>query len=465
MKKNLFLFSILIALTTFVYFFEELGGIKHSNENKKKRQIFNHHSLGKLETFKTPSVTLSNKGKYFVTSKKNFRVDPLKVQKIFGILGGIEIERDLLTEGVSGKELPERKNFFPDETLKFKFKFEKGELEYLLGNKIEVSRSFYVEISKKDANGKLEKKWVVAKDSSLDEGVYSKKDFYISPRRYNRIKSIIYLDEEFYYDRNVFNDSKVQFSKIQVENKRNKKFELDIKNNKTSPQVYNGLNMNETFIKEFVKNMGNLKGDSLVLSFNPDQLTEKVSTVSFESKDKNINTLSLFIKYKGKIGYYLNKKGESWLYKLNKKSSTPFFSNVQDFWDMRILNPKSSFGRTPEGSEVQLVFSDSKKYLFNLKAVKKLDVKSLDLNRKVNLISFQKLVGFLKERALRVSTLNNFDLLKKSKFRFSFGMGLMNFLIKDNEILLLNEDLKYILHYPFKGDLPFGVLEKDYFEE
>lgn len=466
MKKNLFLFSILIGLVVFVYYFEELGGIKTAQREKESKQIFNHKSFGALVSFETPSAILINRGDHFVTSKSQFKVDPKKAKKLFEILGGIEIERNITNKAKSGDSLLDRKFFFPKTSLKFKFIFKKGEIEYLIGNKIEVSRSFYVEIIKKDQAGLVVKKWVVAKDSTLDEGIYNKKDFHKNDQKYNRIKSLGYLEESFYYDTRIFEHSDLIITNVKVQNKRNKKFELNVDGKKTNPEVVKGLKSNVQFFDTFFKNLGELKGDSVLINLERDQLHKKVSEITLRTKNSSAPyILSLFKEYKNVEGYYLIKKGESWVYKLNKKSASIFFSNVQDFWDKRLINKNSIFGKSTKGSEFKLIFSDSKKYLFNLKRVGKLHVKNLSSKKEPQLTSFRELIGFLTQKAERVSVLEDLSSLKDVAFKFSLGEGVINVLIKKGEILLLNENLKYVLHYPLKGRLPFSLLQTDYLKE
>ena len=142
MKKNLVLLVILSGLLALTYWYEEIGGEKRLSKTKQAKALFQNKNLGNLQGIKFPKFDLILKeGKYF-TKQSNYPVDKRKIEKIIEVLSSMEVISIIDKENIKTS----RDNFFTQEDLKFAFQFERGEISYKLGAKLEVSSDFYVEV-------------------------------------------------------------------------------------------------------------------------------------------------------------------------------------------------------------------------------------------------------------------------------------------------------------------------------
>lgn len=149
-------------------------------------------SLGRMLEIKTPYLRLTGKGEEYVTASGR-RADPAKVQEFLDILAGIRVVREIPTGRVDSKN---RSEFFPNGMEKFAFRFASAGVEFLIGNKIDFSRSFYVEVASVFADGAKKVRQFVAEDVSPEPGIYRASIVHRSPAKYDRLKGLLYLKEE-----------------------------------------------------------------------------------------------------------------------------------------------------------------------------------------------------------------------------------------------------------------------------
>ena len=84
--KNFILLIIVVALTTAIYFFEELDNLKIAAKAEEKSTLIAAENLGALKSFKTPRVHLNLKDGVITIARNGIPVDKEKINKIFKIL-------------------------------------------------------------------------------------------------------------------------------------------------------------------------------------------------------------------------------------------------------------------------------------------------------------------------------------------------------------------------------------------
>ncbi len=442
MKKNLILLVILSGLLALTYWYEEIGGEKRLSKTKQAKAIFQNKNLGSLKGIKFPKFDLVLKeGKYY-TKASNYPVDKRKIDKIIEVLSSMEVISIIDKENIKAP----RNNFFSQEDLIFTFQFERGEISYKLGAKLEVSSDFYVEVGYLGENN-----LVVARDTTPQYGVYQEKSLERSSQKYDRLKFILGLREKDLFDTNPFKSFKLDLDKVIVENYRNKKFKIDFTKRATDPLVFKNLGYKSSLFDEYENKLKNLY--AINIHFNPNQkdLSNLHSILYFPQK------AMLFKNYKGRVGYFLMVDGDKNLYELAEKDSNLFFTNVQDFWNKEILKEKDHHVPTT------FIFKGKPKVTVRIKDSRPFEVQSFDAPFKVNQDSFRKIYSLLLNSAERVSELD-FS-LKEQKILFEIQVNDLMFKIfkTKNELLFVSEKDKLVYIYDVGVDNPINVKFEDYF--
>lgn len=444
MKKNSILLIILSALLVFTYWYEEIGSEKRRFKQKEAKALFQNKNLGQLKSITFPNFTLVLKdGKYY-TQGKNYPADKRKTEKLIEVLSAIEVVTIIDKE----KMRTPRKHFFPQENLLFSFQFERGELIYRLGAKLEFSQDFYIEVGLGD-----ERNIVVAKDSTPQYGIYQEKALERSSQKYDRIKYILSLKERDLFDTNPFKNLSLKLEKITIDNFRNKKFEVDFIKKVTNPPAFKTLSYKSELFHEFGNNLFNL--NAINIHFDPMEkdLSRPQSIIEFPAK------ATLYKTYKGREGDFLKVEGDKDLYELGPKDSALFFTNVQDFWNREIINPE--FYHTP----ATFIFSGRPKVSVKIKDSKPFEVQSFDAPFNINQVSFKKIYSLLLNPAERVLELDSYlkEDLKKSLFEIKVKDLLLKIFKLKNELLFVNEKDKLVYIYDVGLENPIEVKFEDYF--
>lgn len=435
---------ILSGFLVFTYWHEELGGEKKRATQKEAKALFQNKNLGQLKSIKFPKFNLVIKdGKYF-TKEKNYPADKKKTEKLIEVLSSLEVVSIIDKEKIRTS----REHFFPQEDLLFSFQFERGELSYRLGAKLDYSQEFYVEVGLGN-----EKNLVVAKDSTPQYGVYQEKSLETSAQKYSRFKYILSLREKDLFDTDPFKNNPLNLGKVIVENARNKKFEIDFIKKNTNPVTFKNLSYKESLFDEYAQKLTNLK--AIDIHFDPisKDLSNLESTVAFPLK------ASLYKTYKGREGYFLKVEGDKDLYELSQKDSTLFFTNVQDFWNKEIINPEMY--HTP----ATFIFEGKPKVSVRIKDSKPFEVQSFDAPFNINQNSFKKIYSLLLNPAERVLEIDHYlkEDLKKSLFNIQVNDLMFKIFKIKNELLFVNEKDKLVYIYDVGMENPIEVKFENYF--
>ncbi|TDJ04408.1 MAG: hypothetical protein E2O68_08270 [Deltaproteobacteria bacterium] len=448
MKRNIFLFLSLAGLLTFTYFFEEVGGIKEREAIRVSKALFQDGDLGEINSITFPSAKLIRKGKIFYTSEKNLPVDPEKLQKVLDVLANIQSLSILKVDPAKVK----RSHFFPSETYKFSFDLGNTKISYLLGKKLDYSQDFYMEVI---SGG--EKRIIVARDTSVTMGIYDPKKIKWDAGKFERLKNIILLSEDAYYNLRPLKNFKGPAVSIKVENKRNRSFSLDLKKMNSTPMVLGRLKYDELAITNYLNWLKSFESETIHLKWKAADLKQQVARIELTSKSGDSTVLLLFSQWKKKKGYFLSVSGDKNLFQLSPRKIKKFYANVQDFWFKRPLPIK-------KGKEIELLFKDGKKISFKIVGGNRFKVVPTRGSKNLSQKSFHKLVTFLIGQAERVS--------KKGDGPYTFLNNLLSISLDDltftvyqekDELLLVSEKDQTVFHYKVGRNFPIGVKTSDYF--
>lgn len=454
MKLNLILGIVLALLLTFTYFFEEVGYIRDKQQEEESRRLFDKNKLGKLLEIRTMNASLKRKGNIFYLAGSEFPADAVSIQKIFDILSQIKINRYLKKDEIREKDYS---LFIPDTSRKMVFTFEKSELTFILGSKLEFSTSFYMEVRNNN-----ERNLILAWDTSAKKGVYDTKKAHLTSEKYDRLKNIFKLTNDFFMDRAVFRvmDFGKEFSiwrKIKIKNSRNRVFEVDIQNRTTSPESLQLLGYNNDFFDRYYSELTRLRGTVVHYPGKPEQLKNKIATIVVNGK-RTVN-LELYKNYGERNGHFVKTSFGKAIYGIDRTGLRLFFSNVQDFWNKNLL-PETFL---KEKKQVKFYMKFDSKIEMVLRNFENFSVISNDTMYKPQNVSFRNFFDFLTRKADHVRPLDKGIISKK---HFSFGIDdlFYHVVLKDGEVVILEPKKRYQFHYWVGERSPIGLKMKDYFK-
>ena len=457
-NKNLFLFLLLVAAIGMTYWFEERGNNNALKLEQKRTAVLNTEHLGELTGVKGIKIDFVKKGEAYFARENNILLSKARLDEFFKILGGLKVKTFLQDSDVAKVG---RNFYIPDDELKLTFQFEKGEVTFSLGKKLEFDQTFYMEITE---GGK--KHIVIVSDESPDPGAYkTDQEYQRSEAKYKRLAMVFMLTNVYFYDsrlfKDLYNDEKaINFDEITISTFRNKKYSVNFKTTTTNPPAPKGIAYLEDNWLTFHSTLTKLQGRTVIAPYEPSALSEILS--QFEVKDRygRNYALTLYKKFGDQNGYFLTSSLDKLLYVLKPEDARFFFVNVQDFWKKSILPDVKEYvlgitfyDHTPD----QVKISD--KELFKADSLLKgITTRPLE---------FKKLVDFLKTEGDNVSVVleKPSEILKKIIIRLNFENRAMGVMLEDNDAILVDLDLKIKIHHYVGATLPFSIKRSDYFEE
>ncbi|MAF77183.1 MAG: hypothetical protein CME60_03415 [Halobacteriovoraceae bacterium] len=456
MNKNVILFLTCIGLGTFTYYYQELGDREQKREREREEEILNFKALGEVKSFELPHVSIQYADGHYELKETQETVDSQRVDKFLGQLSYIKVKRVL-----SDKEREERSQYIPNDDLKMTFHFENGKASFVLGEKLSFSRDFYLEITK-EINGQQEKQLVIAFNSEVVDEVYAKEVAHKSDHLYRRFKSLYYLSEDFFRDHRVFGpwmDSKWSLQRIYIDNNRNKGHSLLLDKKQTNPEIPSFINLNETAVREYEKELAYLSAKRVISFHNPKILNnEKRLAMVIVSSTKGSTRFNLYKDLNQEFkGYFLAFPDRSYLYELTQEQAELFLGSVQRFWSLKLWQ-----GKRPDGLKLNMNFPDGK-YQVNLPPVTEQVFKvTSDRGRAIHL-EFQKLINFLSGPADYWVAGEGIAENYLKQFSLDWGEGEFFLMIRSGEVLLYHRESMQGLIFKIQGRIPFGVVEGDYF--
>ncbi len=455
--KNLTLFLILVVAIGATYWFEERGNLKLELANAKRNELIDTSHLGELKSIKGIKLDMVKEGENYYSREGHILMAKARLDEFFKILGGIKTKSFLKPEDIAKVG---RSFYIPDDALTLSFAFDKGEVSFTLGKKLEFDQTFYMEVFK---DGK--RQVVIANDESPDPGAYkTDKEYQVSDAKFKRLQVLFMLTNVYFYDTRVFKDmytdeKSINFDEISILTFRNKKYSVNFKTTTTNPPAPASLGYFESNWISFHQALTKLEGRTIYAPYEPSALSEVLS--QFEIKDRagrNI-TLTVYKRFGELNGYFLTSSLDKELYVLKQEDARYFFVNVQDFWNKNIVPKEKEYPLTIgffDGKSEQVRISD--KELFKATGMK------AGVNPRP--LEFKKLIDFLKMEGDHVSEMTEkpSEILKKNILTLNFDNRSLGVILEDNDAIIVDVENKIKIHHYVGATLPFSVKRADYFE-
>lgn len=453
MKNNVILLIISIGLGFFTYYYQELGDRTREVEVEKAQEILNFQAMGEVRSFSLPHVKIRYGDNSYFLDPANEEVDVARVNKFLEQISYVKVKRI-----IDYSEVNKRSDFITNDELKMTFTFENGSASFILGEKLNFSRDFYLEVEK-TINGKTKKQLVVAFNSEVLDQVYAKEEAHRSDHQFNRFKSLYYLSEAFFRDHRIFGpwmNSKWSLQRIYIDNNRNVGHSLLLDKRKTNPAIPNFLELDIKAVQKFEKEFAVLEA-SKVITFNNEELLsgDKRFAMVIVSSTKGTSRFSLYKDLNSELrGHYIVFPDRKLLYEITKEQADLFKGSVQRFWKLQAWNSLPN--------ELKIKFDD-KKYSVRISSGEGIFKANSDKAVAVHL-EFQKLIDFLGQRADYWVSGEEVAASYIKQFSIDWGQGEFFLMIRSGEILLYHSQSKQGLVYKIPGRIPFGVVEGDYFK-
>lgn len=457
--KNLALFIILVLGLTATYIFEERSNRISEAAHAKKTALLDVEALGDITGIEGIKLNFEKRGEFYFDKTNNLRMAQARLNEFFQILSGLKVKTFLNQEEVNKVGV----NFYiPDPTMKMTFHFQKGDVSFILGKKLDYDQSFYMQVIK-GAQSQI----VIVNDESADPAIYENDEEYKkSDNKYKRIEIIFLLTNKYFYDNRVFRDfnyqqDKINFKDISIATFRNKKYSVSYENSTTTPAPPKGIKYFEENWVSFHSFLTKLEGKDIYYPADPKMLDEVLSQLQVSDREGHKYTLDVYKKYNGLNGYFLKTSLDDIVYQLKPEDAQYFFVNVQDFWEKRFVPKEKEFNlkvtffdnQTEEvkiqDKELFKVFPTSAKYTENT----------------IRALEFKRLMEFFKTEGNHVTELTESpsELLKKNIMRVQFDKRNLSVILEENEAIVVDFDLKLMIHYYIGAKLPFSIKHEDYF--
>lgn len=307
MKRNLLLFSILVALLTLTYLIQEKGAEKEYITSLTRDRIF----TGKIEQIKLPHVTAQKTDDQWKMGQQ------LLSHNLFR-----QIEKRLTELKVIKTIEGDPDSYFADP-----FHFEVNGEQYRLGELSLDQQSFYL------AQGDKVMLAIIEGDSL--ELTRDEKE--IAGIKYREFKSLLNKPLNELLENQLFRYyPNLPLDLVAIDADGLPEYSLDLKDNATRPLPIPGVRVHDDLRKKFLTliTQMTIKQQVDFKSLNP---THKVSSIRLQAEHKV--TWELHLKAKGSADVYLlDPQGErAWL--MVGGTLRAFFATVQDYWDKKVIPP------------------------------------------------------------------------------------------------------------------------------
>lgn len=456
--KNLSLLTVLILAITATYFFEERAGKKDKAALDKKLSLVDVDRLGDITAIEGIKLSFEKRGADYYAKENNLKLSSARLDEFFTILSGLRIKSVLDQTEV---EKVGKTQYIPDPTMKMTFKFEKGELTFVLGKKLDYDQSFYMEVIR-DGRSQV----VVVNDESPDPGVYQNDDEYKkSDAKYNRLQMVFLLTNKYFYDTRIFKEmnyeqEKINFREISISTFRNRRFTLNFKDSVTFPPAPKVLGYFEQNWVSFHQVLSKLEGKEIYFPAEPHLLKEPLSRFEVTDREERKYTLDVYKKYGEENGYFLKSSLDNIVYRLKPEDAQYFFVNVQDFWNKKIA---------PDGKQydLKITFYNKKSIAVSVSDSDLFKVESKQAGvatSKLRPVAFKQLIDFIKMEGDHVSDMleKPSDLLKNNVLTVSFQNKQLDVILEDNDAITVDQANRVKIHHYVGATLPFSIKFEDY---
>ena len=334
-KTNLILFLGLCVSFVATYLFIEKKQLRENAQREKENTLLpQKEKIGELQKIQGDHLEILKKGETFYFKDNNIPVDQQKLDKYFYYLTKLKIKEEIRLEEIT---LP-LTLFVPEKPPSLEFQFEKKRLLFLIGNKINYSQDFYLQVNEIDlANDKdIKRRLFIVKDDAPLEGMYSEEGNEKSDNKYLRTKGLFLLPSNYFYDLHIL-PSRLQnklatLKTIELKSYRSPKFLIDFKNQKTAPPPIGKSSYITSVFVDYSKELKNARGEDLIESFDKEKLKDKLAEMIIVDSDGE-TILTLWNKYENFSGPFVNRDKDHFLIKMKKDATLVFTLPLQSFWD------------------------------------------------------------------------------------------------------------------------------------
>lgn len=457
--KNLILFIVLILALVGTYIFEERSNRISEATLAKKGQLLDVESLGEITAIQGIKLNFEKRGPAYFDKENGLKLSEPRLAEFFQILSGLKVKNFLNQAEVNKVGA----NFYiPDPSMRMTFQFEKGAVTFVLGKKLDFDQSFYMQVIKGSAS-----QIVIVNDESPDPGVYqSDEEYKKSDAKYKRLEIVFLLTNKYFHDARVFKDfnyveDKINFKSINVSTFRNKKYSINFENSTTNPPAPKGINYFEENWVSFHRFLTKLEGKTLYYPGNPKLLDEVLSQFEVVDREGRKYSMEVYKHYGEENGYFLKTSLNNIIYQVKPEDAQFFFVNVQDFWEKRI-------GPKEKEYNFKVTFYDGKSEEVKIEdkdLFKVIPTNPKQTESSIRALEFKRLIEFFKSEGNHVTDMpaNQSELLKKNILRVQFDKRNLSVILEENEAIIVDPDLKIMIHHYIGAKLPFSIKYEDYF--
>lgn len=325
MIKNRYLLLILISLLTFIYYFEEVRGIKESLKDKNETALLTESELTSLSHLKTGAASFSlHEGRWIFSNSPKL---PLSTAHLSSLMEIISKQKIIRTLSQTERENLKRAELFTSDAAQFYFEGEGFKKRFIIGEKLPHDESYYIE---RTHNGRID--WLIVKDESPRPTIYSHESAKNSDFFYKRLTSLALLNDHFFIVLNPFSFGEVKLVKVELTNFKFPPLEIIFSpSGAVRPAPPKGTKYNDEAFEKFSKEFLSLEAVRVITPFNKNSLKEKISTIKIYLGDGSHTIATLYQKYEGATSLYLSVNDSEMLYEFSRKIATLLFKTSADF--------------------------------------------------------------------------------------------------------------------------------------
>lgn len=325
MIKNRYLLLILISLLTFIYYFEEVRGIKESYREKNETALLTESELTSLSHLKTGAASFSlHDGRWIFSNAPKFSLNTNHLSSLVEIISKQKIIRTL---SPNEREHLKRTELFTSDATQFYFEGEGFKKRFIIGEKLPHDESYYVE---RTHNGVVD--WLIVKDESPRPTIYSHESAKNSDFFHKRLTSLALLNDHFFIVLNPFSFGEAKLVKMELTNLKFPPLEIIFSpSGALRPAPPKGAKYNNEAFEKFSKEFLNLEAVRVITPFKKDALKEKISTIKIYLGDGTHTLATLYQKYEGVTSFFLSVNDSELLYEFSRKIATLLFKTSADF--------------------------------------------------------------------------------------------------------------------------------------
>lgn len=436
MKTNFFLCSILILLLTFVYYYQERGDIHKERSRNEKDFIFSEEYSGPLRSvhFDLFSIDLDERrvlGKGGIVSLDEESIDYLLQS----------ISKLKILKFVNGDDIAIAKisSFVKDDSPCLTLYFDKENIEVCIGEKIKFDQSFYIKLTKKNQPPQI----AIAKDTGTLNSAYEKSMERTIDLYYKKFVGLFSLSEDVFYNRTILRTEQ-EVSKINFRGGRNADFLVDLVEERTIPELYQGLQYKKNIFKKLALSFRQMKAKRF---FPNEKVSDqrKIQDIDFILANNEKIHWSVFETKQSEI--LILASNVDGLFELMDDQRSTIFANYQDFW------PKNALGNLPGQFFVEL--ADEKEQIRIKVKNQKVFQLEVEGNKKVVAKKLKDWLIFFSKEAQYISKLDS----KEKKFGKGLSVAIdgSNFQIFEQNKEHILVDLDKNIKYHYNGDVEFPV--------